>query len=703
VSNNFANRVSFNLTSSNNLYQDCNNSTYPYQEHQQQGQQSFYDTGFLCDYSNRRSGRRNRHHSHNDYWWYETHQAYDWQQEQTGGNNYYNRYQQHPAGGRSARSSSGNNNYNYVRNSFHHHNSSMDNSWRSANNSGNSSSWRETSSGAAITTSDGHRAHNDNNSSSSSSSWAQNNRGPNNNHNSQSNSRRRNNYNWGNNSWHSYGRGSYKSKRQRKDESNSPKNKTKASFPMLTEEELALKLAEISGPAHEDRTKCDDAIDPISQARIWDDDFVDEEDHLLDAGCDADEFGFSEEDRSTRLPSSFSERTASTSSSSTAQHSAFFGNRDRRDTVTSTSYNEEDDEENDQNVQNTSLHHRRSCLLFPGSSSNEEEEFSRKNGSICSQDVSRTTPGTTACASQTTTTSKRKVQRRKANHTEIRYLFSYVEENPSSGKEFVRGFSIESFQQIVLQAKKNETYPKVLHPVTQNRVPDADLKRGEQMVKLLVQAGRLDQVEDEDPTTWTLDDIRGGPSSEVYPKLKKLSFSVFQSFFTKASIEVPDDAISNLTLKDLKALAKETKGMFLRNFEPSQRRQLCPESNGAAFCDLPYWEHDPPAWIHFILSNIHYVTSANKAAPAHLVKMAMYVFTGAIATISPSVRDRYQDSFAMDFEFPPRAGDGNANMNNAMTNSTSNAGAGNANHHEDEDDDELFAPAEEHHDHDGME
>ena len=47
-----------------------------------------------------------------------------------------------------------------------------------------------------------------------------------------------------------------------------------------------------------------------------------------------------------------------------------------------------------------------------------------------------------------------------ANYAEIGYLFSYVEHSSSpGGRAFVRGFAIESFQQLLLQARKYFQYP----------------------------------------------------------------------------------------------------------------------------------------------------------------------------------------------------------------------------------------------------
>jgi len=287
----------------------------------------------------------------------------------------------------------------------------------------------------------------------------------------------------------------------------------------MTEESLASALASLGGPAYADRTKCDDAIDPISQQRIWD--------------LDAD------------------------------------------------------------------------------------------------------TPGT----------------ERRANYAEIGYLFSYVERDPSNPeKEYVRGFAIESVQQLLLQARKSSTWPCLSHPVTGIAIPHATVRAAEQMIALLKEAGRIAPIRDEDPTTWTMEDIMS--SSDPIGSLKKLAFSVFQPFFIKASIELEEDCVLSLPLKDLKLLAKEAKGMFLRNFDAGQRRSLCPETEGCAFQSPPFWESDVKPWIYYILSNLHYVTSYDATAPDYLRKLAMYVFVAAIATVSPKVRERYQDSFALDFDYP---------------------------------------------------
>jgi hypothetical protein len=93
------------------------------------------------------------------------------------------------------------------------------------------------------------------------------------------------------------------------------------------------------------------------------------------------------------------------------------------------------------------------------------------------------------------------------------------------------------------------------------------------------------------------------------------------------------------------------KGMFVRNFEPYQRRELLSHVQGQAFVDPPYWENDVVPWIYFLLSNIHLVTSSPTASE-HLIKFTMYVFVAAIAVVSPSVRERYSNSFALDFDLP---------------------------------------------------
>lgn len=89
--------------------------------------------------------------------------------------------------------------------------------------------------------------------------------------------------------------------------------------------------------------------------------------------------------------------------------------------------------------------------------------------------------------------------------------------------------------------------------------------------------------------------------------------------------------------QDLKALAKEVKGMYLRNFDASQRRQLCPDGNASAFLEQPWYSNDPIPWQFYILSNLHYVLAGRKPGapepPEYLVKMAMYVFVAAIATV----------------------------------------------------------------------
>ena len=69
-----------------------------------------------------------------------------------------------------------------------------------------------------------------------------------------------------------------------------------------------------------------------------------------------------------------------------------------------------------------------------------------------------------------------------------------------------------------------------------------------------------------------------GSCSPLYQKeIAQIGFPIKKVVF--GSSRSASSPIAGYFFKDLKALAKETKGMFLRNFEPSQRRQLCPESN----------------------------------------------------------------------------------------------------------------------------
>jgi len=234
-----------------------------------------------------------------------------------------------------------------------------------------------------------------------------------------------------------------------------------------------------------------------------------------------------------------------------------------------------------------------------------------------------------------------------ADYTEIRFLFSYFEVVPESGKKYIRGFAVETIQQLLLQSRKRAK--PVAHPVSGAPIPLEALRRAEDMIELLIKAGKMERECDEDPTSWTLQDIRNDP--HPLERLRKMAFSVFHPFFTKASVELADDALIKLSMKDLKVLAKEMKGMFVRNFEPYQRRELLAHVQGQAFVDPPYWENDVVPWIYFLLSNIHLVTSSPTASE-HLIKFTMYVFVAAIAVVSPSVRERYSDSFALDFDLP---------------------------------------------------
>jgi hypothetical protein len=225
--------------------------------------------------------------------------------------------------------------------------------------------------------------------------------------------------------------------------------------------------------------------------------------------------------------------------------------------------------------------------------------------------------------------------------------------------------------QLVMQAKKAETYPNsIRHPMSNAMIPAETVKRGEQLYNLLIRLRKIEATVDEDPLEWSLEDILGGV--EPNKKMKKLAFSTFQPFFTKSSIEISDECLQKLSVKELKVLAKEMKGMYLRNLEPFQRKMLCPTSNGQAFGDFPYWEHsDRNPWIYAILSNINYILTDNKSCPEHLIKMAMYIFTGAVATICPEVKERYQDSFALDFDLTGGGRVPNNNNNNTANNNGS--------------------------------
>jgi len=240
---------------------------------------------------------------------------------------------------------------------------------------------------------------------------------------------------------------------------------------------------------------------------------------------------------------------------------------------------------------------------------------------------------------------------RYADFSEIRYLFSYYEVS-ESGRHFVRGFAVETMQQLLLQGRKRAG--PILHPASGVAIPEEAIQRAEQLIEVLVKAGKMERECDADPASWTLQDIKNDPHQ--MERLRKMTFSVFQPFYTRASLELADDVLTKLSLKDLKVLAKEMKGMFVRNFEPSQRRELLAHSSTAAFVDPPYWENDVVPWIHYLLSNIH-LTTSGPTVSSYLIKFTMYVFVAAIGVVSPSVRERYSESFALDFELPP---DGNA-------------------------------------------
>ncbi|CAD7925871.1 unnamed protein product [Amoebophrya sp. A25] len=351
----------------------------------------------------------------------------------------------------------------------------------------------------------------------------------------------------------------------------------------MSEESLLAALASIAGPAFSDRTACDDAIDPISQQRIWDSVSAD----TSDANNNNNNFKVNSASAGGHLQ----------------EHGA-------------------DENKNFLNTNN-------------------------KGADVDDLDITFKVTATT----RTTPAEKQKGTRaasssRRANLSEIQYLFSYKEAD-DNGREWVRGFAIESVQQLLLQARKGSVWPT--HPVTGRSIPAAAVAQAERMIQLLKDAGRIAPVEDEDPTTWTLQEILS--STSPMASMKKLAFSVFQPFYIKSSIEIDEECVLKLPLKDLKTLAKETKGMFLRNFDATQRRLLCPETQGQAFGDCPYWENDVIPWLYFILSNIHYVTAyPNAECPEHLRKMSMYVFVAAIAVVSPTVRERYSDSFALDFE-----------------------------------------------------
>lgn len=154
---------------------------------------------------------------------------------------------------------------------------------------------------------------------------------------------------------------------------------------------------------------------------------------------------------------------------------------------------------------------------------------------------------------------------------------------------------VKNSQQLLLNSQK--TGKKAMkHPVSGLLIPESARHRGAMFVQILVQNKKIPPVLDEDPTTWSLDFIRtggrvtsgmmgggggmaammggGGPSGTMggaagssssmggvghqapkYPVdtpqnlIRKLAFSVFQIFYTKNSIEIPEDAVCALSLK----------------------------------------------------------------------------------------------------------------------------------------------------------
>lgn len=246
---------------------------------------------------------------------------------------------------------------------------------------------------------------------------------------------------------------------------------------------------------------------------------------------------------------------------------------------------------------------------------------------------------------------------------------------------YIRGFAIESMQQLILIAKKNHT-SVVRNPMSNQVIPHRTIVRAKKMIRLLEVNKRIDPIEDEDPLSWTLEKVKKKDPNlskeenekSIAQKIKSISFSLFQAFYSKASLEIPSDCLLEVPLKELKTLAKDCKQFYLRNFTNDQKKQLCPETYGNAFVDPPYWDHDPVSWRFYILNNIYYICGGyNPRAPDNLVKMAMYVYVAAFGNVCGEVARRYADSFCFDVNpIGTRSASNNSNNNSPNNNSNSN-------------------------------
>lgn len=254
-------------------------------------------------------------------------------------------------------------------------------------------------------------------------------------------------------------------------------------------------------------------------------------------------------------------------------------------------------------------------------------------------------------------------ERRVANLSEIRYLFSYTEEpSNSSNKSFIRGFAVESVQQMLWEARKrihsSELDPdlRLIHPVSQAPIPQRVIAAAERMISLLTAHGLLEGPEtDADPSLWTLHQlVRSGDG------MRKLAFSILHDLYLKSSLEIPVEAILNLKLDELQCLAKTLREMWAINLTGAQRSQLC--GHHIRVLD------DPPcgagvgnsraAWQRFVLLGIKQMTgegrgtSGNQADENNSVqwvkKLAIFVVVGALATVCPEVKERYSEGLQVD-------------------------------------------------------
>jgi len=241
-------------------------------------------------------------------------------------------------------------------------------------------------------------------------------------------------------------------------------------------------------------------------------------------------------------------------------------------------------------------------------------------------------------------------------------LLSYEEIQGDGQKVYIRAFAVDSFRQMLLQKSKQGSDHVLKHPVSQVEVPEDVIEKGREMIRLLEQAGKLSPEEDVDPASWTLAQIQN--SEDPQRSIESLAMSVFQPFFSELSVDIPRESLSNMGIPLLRGLARDMRGMYFRNIEAYQRRQLCPTRQGQPFDteeqsamlgSAPLSATTTTLWWKFqILHGIRRaIGTETQHPPQALVRMAMYVLVGALATASPLLRNRYRDFISMDLDGQP--------------------------------------------------